>query len=31
VAERCHEERPVARLIDGRQVACHFAEQFLDG
>jgi dipeptide transport system ATP-binding protein len=29
VGERCREERPGARLIDGREVACHFAEQFL--
>jgi len=27
--ERCHKERPPARLIDGREVACHLAEQFL--
>jgi len=25
---RCHAERPAARPIDGRQVACHFAERF---
>ena len=29
VAERCRAERPRARAIDGREVACHFAEQFL--
>jgi dipeptide transport system ATP-binding protein len=29
VAERCRLERPSPRLIDGRQVACHFAERFL--
>jgi len=29
--ERCRDERPAARSIDGRQVACHFAERFLDG
>jgi len=29
--ERCRNERPRARLIDGREVACHFAEQFLAG
>ena len=29
-AERCREERPAARSLDGRQVACHFAERFLD-
>jgi dipeptide transport system ATP-binding protein len=28
-AERCRQERPAARSIDGREVACHFAEQFL--
>jgi len=27
---RCHEERPALRLLDGRQVACHLAEKFLD-
>jgi dipeptide transport system ATP-binding protein len=31
VAERCRVERPSARLIDGREVACHLAEQFLAG
>jgi dipeptide transport system ATP-binding protein len=31
VAERCREERPTARLIEGREVACHFAEQLLSG
>jgi dipeptide transport system ATP-binding protein len=30
-AERCHQEPPAARSLDGRQVACHFAENFLDG
>jgi oligopeptide/dipeptide ABC transporter ATP-binding protein len=29
-AERCRAERPAARSIDGRQVACHFAERFLE-
>jgi dipeptide transport system ATP-binding protein len=29
-AERCHDERPAARPLDGRQVACHFAERFLE-
>ncbi len=29
VEERCRAERPVARALDGRLVACHFAEQFL--
>jgi dipeptide transport system ATP-binding protein len=28
--ERCRDERPELRPIDGRQVACHFAERFLD-
>jgi len=27
---RCHQERPVLRPLDGRQVACHLAENFLD-
>jgi dipeptide transport system ATP-binding protein len=27
--ERCRAERPPLRTIDGRQVACHFAERFL--
>jgi dipeptide transport system ATP-binding protein len=26
---RCRDERPAARPLDGRQVACHFAERFL--
>ncbi|HEY6258361.1 MAG TPA: dipeptide ABC transporter ATP-binding protein [Xanthobacteraceae bacterium] len=30
VAQRCRDERPPARLVDGRQVACHFAERFLE-
>jgi dipeptide transport system ATP-binding protein len=30
VAQRCREERPAVRTLDGRQVACHFAESFLD-
>jgi dipeptide transport system ATP-binding protein len=30
VAQRCRDERPTARPLDGRQVACHFAERFLD-
>jgi dipeptide transport system ATP-binding protein len=29
-AERCRDERPAVRSLDGRQVACHFAERFLD-
>jgi len=28
--ERCRAERPPARPVDGRIVACHFAEQFLE-
>ena len=28
--ERCRAERPLLRIIDGRQVACHFAERFLE-
>jgi dipeptide transport system ATP-binding protein len=31
VAERCRVERPSPRSVDGRDVACHFAEQFLAG
>ena len=27
---RCHSERPLARPLDGRQVACHLAENFLE-
>jgi dipeptide transport system ATP-binding protein len=29
--ERCSTEEPALRLLDSRQVACHYAEQFLDG
>ena len=29
VTERCRTERPALRPVDGRQVACHYAEQFL--
>jgi dipeptide transport system ATP-binding protein len=29
VTQRCREERPVLRPIDGRQVACHLAEEFV--
>lgn len=29
VADRCRTERPQKREIDGRQVACHYAETFL--
>jgi dipeptide transport system ATP-binding protein len=28
---QCRAERPAARPLDGRQVACHFAERFVDG
>jgi dipeptide transport system ATP-binding protein len=28
--DRCRAERPVPRPLDGRQVACHLAENFLD-
>ena len=27
---RCHSERPLPRPLDGRQVACHLAENFLE-
>jgi peptide/nickel transport system ATP-binding protein len=30
-AERCPTERPILREVDGRKVACHFAEQIRDG
>ena len=30
VTEHCRTERPVLRLIDQRQVACHLAENFLE-
>jgi dipeptide transport system ATP-binding protein len=29
VTERCKVERPQPRLLDGRYVACHYAENFL--
>jgi dipeptide transport system ATP-binding protein len=29
VTERCRAERPALREVDGRQVACHYAENFL--
>ena len=29
VTERCRVERPPLRELDGRQVACHYAENFL--
>ncbi len=28
--DRCHAERPQLRPLEGREVACHFAEKFLD-
>jgi dipeptide transport system ATP-binding protein len=31
VVQRCRDERPRPRPLDGRQVACHLAERFLDG
>jgi dipeptide transport system ATP-binding protein len=31
VSERCRTERPLLRVLDARQVACHHAERFLDG
>jgi dipeptide transport system ATP-binding protein len=30
-ADLCRDERPVARLVDARHVACHFAERFIEG
>ena len=30
VTERCRAERPALRLVADRQVACHYAENFLD-
>ena len=30
VTERCKVERPALRPLDGRQVACHYAERFLE-
>jgi dipeptide transport system ATP-binding protein len=30
-AQQCRDERPAARALDGRQVACHFAERFMEG
>jgi dipeptide transport system ATP-binding protein len=30
VIERCHTERPVLRPLEGRQVSCHLAHQFLE-
>jgi dipeptide transport system ATP-binding protein len=31
VTDRCRAERPVLRQIDGHNVACHYAEQFVGG
>jgi len=31
VTDRCRTERPALRSVDGRDVACHYAEQFLTG
>ena len=31
VTQRCREERPALRELDERQVACHYAERFLEG
>ena len=31
VTDRCRVERPPLRPLDGRLVACHYAEEFLDG
>ncbi len=28
--DRCRNERPILRLVDGRQVSCHLAERFLE-
>jgi dipeptide transport system ATP-binding protein len=30
VTDRCRDERPHLRTIDGRDVACHYAEQFVE-
>ena len=30
VIERCRSERPILRPLDGRQVSCHLAHQFLE-
>ena len=30
VTDRCRAERPALRPLDGRQVACHYAERFAD-
>ena len=31
VTDKCRAERPALRPVDGRDVACHYAERFLDG
>ena len=31
VTDKCRTERPALRAVDGRDVACHYAEQFLTG
>ena len=31
VTQRCRDERPALRELDERQVACHYAERFLEG
>ncbi|WP_431112895.1 peptide ABC transporter ATP-binding protein [Variovorax paradoxus] len=31
VTQRCRDERPLLRALDERLVACHYAEEFLDG
>jgi dipeptide transport system ATP-binding protein len=30
VTERCRVERPPLRPLDGRLIACHYAERFLE-
>jgi dipeptide transport system ATP-binding protein len=30
VTDRCRSERPAVRMVEGRRVACHYAEQFLE-
>jgi dipeptide transport system ATP-binding protein len=30
VTDRCRAERPQLRLVKGRQVACHYAEQMAE-
>ena len=31
VTDKCRAERPALRAVDGRAVACHYAEQFIGG